>query len=126
MEKTADNFGISLLKGILTGVAVCLAGILVFAFILQFVSVSERWIRFTDQIIKLFGITAACLVSVRGEKGYLKGACTGVSVAAVTYILFGLISGSLDFGISVLWEALYGIVAGLLSGIIAVNLKNGL
>ncbi len=123
MEKTADNFGVSLFKGILVGVSVCLAAILIFAFVLKFAALSDGTVRIINQVIKLIAITVSCLVAVRGEKGFLKGAAVGLSVVAVTYFIFGLISGSLSFGISTLFEAAYGIIAGAIAGILAVNLK---
>ncbi|MBP5308011.1 MAG: TIGR04086 family membrane protein [Clostridia bacterium] len=123
MEKTSGGFGLGYLKGLLIGVSTCLAAILVFAFVLKFAELSDGWVKFINQIIKLCGITVACLVGVRGEKGFLKGAALGFSVIAVTYLLFGLISGSLDFGVSTLFEALYGIVCGILAGILSANLK---
>ena len=122
MEKTG-GFGLNFFKGLLIGVSVCLAAILIFAFVLKFAEISEGWIKFINQVIKLFGITAACLVGVKGEKGFLKGAAIGLAVVAVTYLLFGLISGSLTFGVSTLFEAGYGLICGSLAGILAANLK---
>jgi len=125
MEKTAElkRFGLELLKGVLIGVSACLALILVFAFVLKFADLSEGWIRAINQIIKVTGIALACVFSVRGEKGWLKGMAVGFLVVVVTYLLFGLISSSLEFGLMTLVEALFGIAVGLLCGIISVNLK---
>ena len=123
MERTNGGFGLNFLKGLLIGVSTCLAAILIFAFVLKFAELTDGWVRFINQFIKLAGIIAACLVGVKGKKGFLKGAALGLTVVAVTYLLFGLISGGLSFGISTLFEAGYGTVAGALAGILSVNLK---
>ncbi len=122
MEKTF-GFGVSLLKGLLIGVSICLAAILIFAFALKFVSLSAFWVKTVNQIIKVTAIMVACLVSVKGEKGFLKGGAVGLSVVLVTYLLFGLVSGSLTFGVSTLLECAFGILIGILAGILSVNLK---
>ena len=123
MGKGMENFGVKLLKGLLIGVSVSLASILVFALVLKFVNMSAFWIKLVNQFIKLASIFVACLVAVGGSKGLLKGVAVGLSVVGVTYLLFGLVSGGLSIGISVVWEAVYGILAGGLAGIISANLK---
>ena len=124
MEKTAKgSFALDTFKGVLVGVSVCLGCILAFALVLKFVALPTFWIRFINQIIKLAGIFFGCLAGVKGERGFLKGAVVGLFVVAATFLLFGLVSGGISFGVSTLFEALYGIICGALSGIISVNLK---
>lgn len=124
MERAAvGKFGLGLLKGLLIGVSICLAAILVFAFVLKFADLSDFWVSTVNQIIKLVAISAACLLTVRGDKGFLKGAACGLTITAVTYLLFGLISGSLTFGLNTLFEIIYGTLVGAIAGIISVNFK---
>ena len=123
MERTSDKFVVDLIKGVLIGVSICLALVLVFAFVLKFVNMSSWAIRTVNQVIKLVAVLCACAVAVKGEKGFLKGSVVGLCVVGVTFLTFGLLSNSLSFGLSLLWEALYGIFVGLIGGIIAVNLK---
>ena len=123
MEKTFKESLLGVLKGVLIGVSICLAGVLVFAFVLKFTSLSQFWIKTVNQIIKLIAVTVACITSVRGTRGFLKGAAVGFGVVFVTFFLFGLISGGLSFGWGTLLEAVYGILIGLIGGILAVNLK---
>ena len=123
MEKTFKESLLGVLKGVLIGVSICLAGVLVFAFVLKFTSLSQFWMKTVNQIIKLIAVTVACITSVRGERGFLKGAAVGFGVVFVTFFLFGLISGGLSFGWGTLLEAVYGILIGLIGGILAVNLK---
>ena len=123
MEKTFKESLLGVLKGVLIGVSICLAGVLVFAFVLKFTSLSQFWIKTVNQIIKLIAVTVACITSVRGNRGFLKGAVVGFGVVFVTFFLFGLISGGLSFGWGTLLEAVYGILIGLIGGILAVNLK---
>lgn len=123
MENTANNFKLDLLKSILVGVSVSLALILVFALVLKFVDIPDFWIRTVNQVIKLIAIVSACFVGVKKQKGLVKGVTVGFLVVAITYLLFGLVSGSLSFGWGTLLEATYGIFCGALAGIICVNLK---
>ncbi len=122
MERT-KGFGFSLLKGLLVGLSVCLALILVFALVLKFADLGDFWVKTINQIIKLCAVVAACFVSVNGSKGYIKGCVTGLSVVVCTYLLFGLVSGSLSFGWGTALELVYGIIVGTLAGILAANVK---
>ena len=123
MKKTSDSFVVELLKGVLVGVSICLALVLVFAFILKFVNIPLVAIRWVNQVIKLVAVLCSCIVAVNGEKGFLKGSIVGLCVIGITFLTFSLLSNNLSFGISLLWELLYGVFAGLIGGIIAVNLK---
>lgn len=124
MKKLSREFWIYLLKGVLVGVSICLVGVLAFAFVLKLTDLPQVWIRVINQVIKLVAVTVACIVSVRGERAFLKGGALGLAVVAVTFLLFGLISGGLSFGWMTLLEAVYGILIGMIGGILAVNLKN--
>ena len=123
MENVKHGYVIELIKGMLIGVSICLAGVLLFAFVLKFVTLTTFWVRTINQIIKLCAVTVACLLSVKGERGFLKGAGVGLAVITVTYLLFGIVSGGLSFGWKVVLEAFYGLLIGILGGILAVNLK---
>lgn len=110
-------------KGVLIGLTVSLACILVFAFVLKFVAVGDVGIKTVNQIIKMLSVVLACLAAVREDKGIVKGALIGLSVIAFTYLLFGAISCSISFGLGTAIELAFGLVTGAISGILAVNCK---
>ena len=68
----------------------------------------------------LFG----CLFSLRGEKGWLKGLAVGMLTVALTGFVFSAVARDFSFSLLLLAEFAFGAVAGLLSGIVAVNLRS--
>jgi putative membrane protein (TIGR04086 family) len=59
----------------------------------------------------------------RAEKGAIKGLIWGVGYALVSFVLFSILSGRLDFGQFSLVDTAFCALAGIISGIIAVNVK---
>jgi len=124
MEKSSDSgkFFPQLIKGILTGVIATIAGILVFAGIVNLTGISQSVIKGVNQFIKIISVFIGCLFSFSGEKGLLKGAITGLLVTVITYLIF-LLFGASSFGTGFLIDLALLTVVGAISGIIAVNVK---
>lgn len=62
------------------------------------------------------------VISVKGEKGFLKGLAIGLAATVLSFLVFGLIGGGLSFGWAILIDLVCGAVMGGLSGAISVNL----
>ena len=122
-ETVYGNGLFSVIKATATALALSLLLAVLFAVVLRSATVPSGVIYPVNQILKNIALVAGVLSFVRGEKGWLKGMAVGFLVVAVTYLLFGLISSSLEFGLMTLVEALFGVAVGLLCGIISVNLK---
>ena len=110
-------------SGILKGMIFSLIAVLVFSFIVQLFSLGDNVIHVVDQFIKSLAVFIGCFFSLKGRGGWLKGLLTGLFVFVLTYLIFGLIAGAKVFTWSFLIDAVFGAVIGLISGIIAVNVR---
>ena len=110
-------------SGILKGMIFSLIAVLVFSFIVQLFSLGDNVIHVVDQFIKSLAVFIGCLFSLKGRGGWLKGLLTGLFVFVLTYLIFGLIAGAKVFTWNFLIDAAFGAVIGLISGIIAVNVR---
>lgn len=109
-----------------TGIAVlfALVATVLFSFILRLTPVPDSVIMPVDQCIKALAVLFGCLFSLRGEKGWLKGLAVGMLTVALTGFAFSAIARDFSFSLLLLAEFAFGAVAGLLSGIVAVNLRS--
>ena len=118
-----SNGGFSIVKGLAFSVAVSLLGAVIFAVILRSCALSDSIIYPVNQVIKSMALAMGAVMFARGEKGWLKGSIIGVLFTAVSYLAFSAIGGDFSLSWLILAELLLGLVAGAVSGIIAVNVK---
>ena len=121
----SENSALSqIVKG--TGIAVlfALVATVLFSFILRLTPVPDSVIMPVDQCIKALAVLFGCLFSLRGEKGWLKGIAVGMLTVALTGFVFSAVARDFSFSLLLLAEFAFGAVAGLLSGIVAVNLRS--
>ena len=109
-----------------TGIAVlfALVATVLFSFILRLTPVPDSVIMPVDQCIKALAVLFGCLFSLRGEKGWLKGLAVGMLTVALTGFVFSAVARDFSFSLLLLAEFAFGAVAGLLSGIVGVNLRS--
>lgn len=109
-----------------TGIAVlfALVATVLFSFILRLTPLPDSVIMPVDQCIKALAVLFGCLFSLRGEKGWLKGLAVGMLTVALTGFVFSAVARDFSFSLLLLAEFAFGAVAGLLSGIVAVNLRS--
>ena len=119
------SFFLTTLKGALFALSVCLIGILIFAFILRFVSVSDSLIRPINQVIKTVSILIGTFVALKKSKdmGLISGLVIGLLFTITAFLAFSILDGHFDFGITLINDCLFGAIVGGISGIIAVNLR---
>ena len=67
-----------ILKGVIIAVLITLVSVLIFAFILSMVSLSDKAIRPINQFIKTLSVLLAVLFSVRGGRFLIKGGLIGL------------------------------------------------
>ena len=109
-------------RGVSLAIIVCLAAVLIFALMIQFTGLPESVIMPVNQFIKVLAIFIGCFFSLRGSKGWLKGGLVGLIAGGLTFLLFALLGG-FPSGLRILWDLLFCVGVGILSGIISVNLK---
>ena len=109
-------------RGVSLAIIVCRAAVLIFALVIQFTGLPESVIMPVNQFIKVLAIFIGCFFSLRGSKGWLKGGLVGLIAGGLTFLLFALLGG-FPSGLRILWDLLFCVGVGILSGIISVNLK---
>ena len=98
--------------------------VLIFTLIIQLFSLPMTAVKPVNQVFKIVSIAVGGLIFIRGEKGLIKGLIYGLIAVIATYLLYGLISGSLSISWFFAVEIVIGMAAGAITGIIAVNIKH--
>ncbi len=119
------SFFVQVLKGALMALSVCLIAILIFAFILRFVAISDSLIKPINQVIKTLSILIGTFYALKKSKdmGLISGLVIGLMFTIISFIAFSALDGSFEFGISLVNDCLFGSIIGGVCGIIAVNLR---
>lgn len=98
--------------------------VMLFAIIAKFANISEEIIEPVNIAIKILSVAAGCLIGVRHDsKGLVKGIVVGLIYAGLTYLIFATVCGDFTSSPMTVYDALACLVAGILSGILAVNVK---
>ena len=122
-ETSYGNGLFSIIKAVGLALAFSFLAVLIFAGALRCTKISDSAIYPVNQTIKVFAIAIGTLLFVSGEKGWLKGMAVGGLFTAVSYLTFSVVGGDFSLSWLILLELLLGLIAGALSGIIAVNVK---
>ena len=118
-------FFVSVLKGSLIALSVCLIGILIFAFVLRTFTISDSVIRPVNQVIKIISILFGVFLGLKksSDMGLVSGLVIGLLFTIISFVSFSILDGNFDFGISLLNDCLFGSIIGGICGIIAVNFR---
>lgn len=123
-HKRKNNTALRLLKGLLTAVGVTIAGVAVFALLMQWLRPAESVVRIINQVLKLASIGAGVYVAVgRGcEGGLLRGALVGLVYMVIGVGMYALLSGQSAPVSAYLADLGMGVAGGGIVGIILSNL----
>lgn len=119
----AKEISLQVIKATLFAVVFSLVYVLVFTLIIYLTQLNQTVIKPVNQVFKIIAIVLGSLLFIRGQKGYLKGIIVGLTAVLAEYLVFSIIGGSFELKWTFLLEILISAVSGLISGIIAVNLK---
>jgi putative membrane protein (TIGR04086 family) len=87
-------------------------------------SISTSAVPIINQVIKSLCILISALITFKLPKnGWIRGILFGILYSFLTFFVFSLLYGEFSFGLSLLNDIALGGVTGLISGIIAVNLR---
>ena len=111
-----------IVRGVVTALLTTLVSVLVFAFILSVTNLSDGVIKPINQIIKVVSVFLGCFLSVREDKGFVKGGLIGLISAILTLLIFSLLAGGVNSWGSAIIDLVCGFIMGGLSGVISVNL----
>lgn len=112
-------------KGSVFAVMITLFFIILFAFVMQLSSLSETVIRPVVQVIRILSIAVGGAYVARNSanKGWLKGAATGVCYVILVSLIGMVSGGQFAFDRILLSDTLMAIVVGAAGGAIGINIR---
>ena len=114
----------SVLKSVGIALGVSFFASILFAVVLRFLPNAEVVIYPVNQTVKVVAILLGSLLFIRGERGWIKGACVGLLFTALSYLAFSAVGGDFSLSWLIFAEIFFAVMAGAIGGIIAVNLKS--
>ena len=123
-ENTNGKNILNMFVGVGVALIVSLVLILLFALLIKWFDWSDGIITPANIVIKIVSIAVGVIfITKDGNKGALKGAFMGLIYILMCFLVFSLLNGSFIFSISIVYDALLGLVGGAILGVIAVNLR---
>lgn len=117
-----NNVFMDYLKGIIIALLISMALIFAFAFSLKWFDISDAFIPMVTLIIKGLSVLIGAIIAIKGkEKGLLKGLLFGIIYTFLAMLIFSILSGSFDIGMSFVLDVLFAGILGGLVGIVKVN-----
>ena len=122
--RNQPSMWLRLLKGLGTAILVTVAGVAIFALLMQWLRPTEGVVRIVNQVLKLASIGAGVYVCVgRGcEGGLIKGALVGLLYMALGVGVYALLSGQGSSASAYLADLGMGVAGGGIVGMILSNL----
>ena len=112
-------------KAILLSVLLSLVLVLLFALIVKFTGINSNWVMPVNQVIKIISIFIGCLLGIKYPvKGVFKGILIGLFFLIITFLLFSAFNGGFEENSLTVYDFLTCLIAGIISGIFTVNIKN--
>ncbi len=123
-EKSGPGIGRCLIN-LVTAYAVTVVLVMLFALLLCYTDIGEEWVSRGARIITLFSVAlAGALCAGSGRRsGWLIGGVSGALYMLVLYALGYIIFGELELSLASALRVLYGLLAGVVGGIIGINMK---
>ena len=113
-------------KGVIFSLIISVLTVIVFAIIVKFANLSSKTVEIVNIALKIISILVGTLLAVgSGRQGLFKGGVIGLLFVLVSYLVFSLINGSFSVNPLTAFDVIFCLVAGLLSGVFAVNVRKG-
>ena len=112
------------LRSVAVALIVNVVLVLITAIVVKYTGISTEAATAVNQVAKVLSVAVGALVGVRSQRlGWLIGAISGALFTTLGFAVFSLLKGSSLFaGVSV-FDYLLGVAAGVISGILAVNVR---
>lgn len=125
MEKSAVKWILDIIKTVVVAILISMVSVLVFALIVKATDIDETVVSYVNVGIKILSILFGCLIGFRrGSKGgWLKGLICGMLYVVCSFLVFSFIAGNLSLKNMTWLDFVTGAIAGVLSGVLAVNAK---
>jgi len=124
MQKNMEkSFFTTVFSGAFLTLIISLVAVLIFSIVVKTANLQSGVIKGVNQFIKTLAVFLGCFFSIRGKLGFLKGILIGTLGLTLVFLIFSLLSGTWDMGLSFLIDLAFGGVVGLIAGVISVNVK---
>lgn len=125
MDKSAIKRAIlDVVRGVIIALVLSMILVLLVSVIAKYTDMSDQVATALNQIIKVIALFGGILLGFRsGKWGLVLGLVAGLLFTLLSFGIFSLISGKLDFNQITVFDFLLGLLAGGASGILVVNLK---
>ena len=114
-----------ILKGSILSVIITIICFIIFAFIMKIGNLHEDIISPVNQVIRIISIVIGSAIAARASnnKGWLKGAATGILYMIWAVLISFIFENQVKFDSILLSDMALGLVVGAIGGIIGINLK---
>lgn len=125
-SKENGNFA-RIVKGSLVSIILTTILLIIFSIILAYTNIPENTMIPVITIITAISILVGSIISVSKieKKGILNGAFVGLIYILIIYAISSIVKGNFGININSIILIASAMVAGMLGGIIGVNIKNG-
>lgn len=122
MSNKLVKTSVDIVRCVLFSLIISVFAVLIMALIIRFANVGANVVMYMNQGVKIVSILAGIMLGMKDKKmGMIKGAVAGLVYILVSYLVFMLLASGM-FNLSV-WDVLMGLVFGLISGVLSVNMK---
>lgn len=123
--KEDSNF-VRIIKGSILSIILTIICLLIFSLILAYTNIPEKTMIPVITVVTAISILAGSIISVSKieKKGIINGALVGLIYILTIYIISSIAKGNFGITINSIILIASAIIAGMLGGIIGVNIKN--
>lgn len=122
MDNKFVKSSLDVLRATLYALALSIILVLVLAILIKFAGIGSTAVMYINQAIKAISIFVGALFGIKCiNMGAVKGAAAGLLYTLLSFLVFKLLAGQ-EFALS-LFDLLFGVIIGIASGIITVNIK---
>lgn len=114
-----------LIRGLIVAVVITLAGVLIFALLMQWLRPSDTVIRVFNQVLKLVSIIVGCIVMTKSsqDKALLRGAALGLVYMGLGCCLYAILSGQQLPLSAYIADLAMGVAGGGIAGAVIASIK---
>jgi len=124
IKKENKSYLVEMLKALIIALIISLVLVLLMALFIKLFNIPTSAINIINQVIRSVSVLTAALLAFKLPKnGWLRGLIFGVLYVLLSFLVFSLLAAEFKVGLSLLNDTALGAVSGLISGIIAVNLR---
>ncbi|MCH5164546.1 MAG: TIGR04086 family membrane protein [Clostridiales bacterium] len=118
------NYFLETIIAVFVALIISLLLVVIAAFAIKLFNISDSAIVIINQVIKGLSILLAGIFCLKlPNNGWLRGFILGLIYVLLAFVVFSLLSGEFTFDLTLLNDAVLGGVSGLISGIVAVNIR---